>query len=185
MHKSIFAGLLLALAAGLTIPLGALLDLDIESVALLGLTAGAVVALVPDTTPGRRLAAFALGFLVALVGYFLRAALMPDTSAGRAMTAVLVIGLCVGVTALAMGRLALWGTLLGAATLVGGYEAAYAAAPPRVVETALSTSTGLLLCVAVGFVVSALFAPGSSSTGSLPAGRDDSARLDDLMEVST
>lgn len=175
---------MLALAAGLIIALGAVLDLEIESVALLGLTAGAVVALVPDAAPARRLAAFGLGFFIAILGYVVRAALMPDTSAGRAITAVVVIALCAGVTILAMGRLPLWGTLLGVATLVGGYEAAYAAAPPRVLDTALSTSTGLLLSVAVGFVVTCAFAPGSLRTSSPVSEPSDSARLDDLMEVS-
>lgn len=185
MHKYLYAGLSLALAAVLTIVVGAGLGLEIESVAVLGLTAGAVVALVPDATPGRRLAAFALGFFVAVLGFFVRAAFMPDTSTGRAVTAGLVVALCVGVTLLAAGRLPLWAVLLGAATLVGGYETAFAAAPPRVVETSISTSTALLLCIGVGFLVTSIFAPPAVSETAPSSSRDEAPNtLDEMMEMA-
>ena len=69
--------------------------------ALLGAALGAVVALVPDRTPLVRLGGFAAGFVAAFIGYVLRAALLPDTSAGRAVAVVIVLLLCVGVSAAA------------------------------------------------------------------------------------
>lgn len=184
MRTSILAGLSLALAAVLTVVVGAALDLGIESVALLGITAGAVVALVPDATPSRRLAAFVLGALVALVGFFVRAAVMPDTSAGRAITAGIVVALCVGVTTLSTGRLPLWGFLAGAATFVGAYESVYAAAPPRVLETSISTSTALLLCVGIGFLVSSLAAPAPAPARPAQGDRpEETTTLDEMMET--
>ena len=74
MRRNLLAGLCLAVAAGLLVVVGAALDLELESVALLGAALGAVVALVPDRTPLVRLGGFAAGFVAALVGYVLRAA---------------------------------------------------------------------------------------------------------------
>ena len=159
MRRTLISGLLLVAAAFLTVLLGDWLDLDVASVALLGVAAGAVVALVPDVSVGRRLAGFALGIVVTLVGYLVRAAVLPDTTGGRAVFAALVVGLLVVVAAVSLGRLPLWSGLLGAATFAGAFEATYNLAPPRVVENATNTLTGLVLCIAVGFAAAALAAP--------------------------
>ena len=83
MRRNLLAGLCLAAAAGLLVIVGAALDLELESVALLGAALGAVVALVPDRTPLVRLGGFAVGVVAALIGYLLRALLLPDTLGGR------------------------------------------------------------------------------------------------------
>jgi hypothetical protein len=184
MRRTLIAGLLLAAASFLTILVGEALDLDVEAVALLGATTGAIVALVPDETPARRLAAFALGLLAAVVGYFVRAAVLPDTASGRAVTAALVVLLCTGVAAAAMGRFPFWAVLLGAATWAGAYEYTFDAAPPRVVDTTMSTLTGLGLCVALGFLVVSFLAPDRAATVREQRQRDDATPLDDMMEVS-
>ena len=153
MRKSLISGLLLVAAALLSVLVGSWLDLELDSVALLGLAAGAVIALVPDATVGRRLAGFALGVVVTVVGYYVRASLTPDTATGRAVFAALVVALAVGIVLISAGRLPLWASLLGAATFAGAFETTYAAAPPRVLDNSISSLTSLALCVAVGFVV--------------------------------
>jgi len=188
MRKSLLAGVLLAVAAVVVVLVSAAFGLDLESVALLGAALGAVVALVPDRTPGVRLAGFAAGFLAAWLGYLLRAGALPDTAGGRAVAVGVVVLLCVGVTAASVGRIPLWSTLLGTAALSGAYEFAYAAAPPEVLSTSMSTATTLLLNVGVGFLAAALVAPSEA------AGRPRAAKpvedtptdpqLDDLMEKS-
>lgn len=184
MRRTIFAGLILAAATVVTMMIGAVLDLEIESVALLGLTAGAIISLVPDASPGRRVAAFVLGFAAALLGYLVRAALMPDTSTGRAIAAGVVVLLCVGVVAISMGRLPLWATLLGTASLVGAYEITYSEAPPRVLDTSVSSSTALLLCVAVGFLATTVTSAGPTRRD-VPASEDaDATPINDMMEAS-
>jgi hypothetical protein len=183
MRKSILAGVLLAVATGLTILVGEALDLEVEAVALLGVTVGAIVALVPDATPSRRLAAYALGFVVGLMSYLVRAAVMPDTSMGRAVPVVLVVLVCVGVVALSAGRLPLWGALLGAGTFAGAYELTYVAAPPRVLDTSVSTGTALVLCVAVGFLVTAWMSDTPDPSVKHPQTDDEhQTPLDDMME---
>ena len=194
MRKNLLAGLCLAVAAGLLVLVGAALDLDLESVALLGVAAGAVVALVPDRTPLVRLGGFAAGVLAAFIGYVLRAAVLPDTSTGRAVAVVIVLLLCVGVGAATVDRLPLWTLLLGTATFVGAYEYTFAAAPPELMTTSLDTATGLFLSLAVGFFVALLASPVDTRRGG-PAASDqrddttpdsdsDRARLDDMMEIS-
>jgi len=156
MRTTLLPGLLLVAAAFFTVLVGSGLDLELDPLALLGLAAGAVVALVPDAGVGRRLAGFALGSFVTLLAYYVRAALTPDTAMGRAVFVALAVALCVAVAALAMGRLPLWSTLLGAATFAGAFEATYSSAPPRVVDLSISTATTLALCVAVGFVAAGI-----------------------------
>ena len=195
MRRNLLAGLCLALAAGLLVMVGKVLDLDLESVALFGAALGAVVALVPDRTPLVRLGGFAVGAVAALVGYLLRALLLPDTSAGRAVAAAIVLLLCVAVSAVAVGRLPLWSVLLGTAGLVGAYEYTYAAAPPELLTTAVDTITALFLSLAVGFFAASLASPfGTRRAGAVPSaqepdnptpdGHSDRVRLNDMMETS-
>ena len=195
MRRNLLAGLCLAVAAGLLVLVGAALDLELESVALLGVACGAVVALVPDRTPLVRLGGFAVGFLAALVGYALRAAVLPDTSTGRAVAVVIVLLLCVGVSAAARDRLPLWTLLLGTASLVGAYEAAFAAATPEFLTTSVDTVTALFLSLAVGFFAAVLAAPvDARPADSAPAANErdeptpdepqDRVRLNDVMETS-
>jgi hypothetical protein len=156
MRRTLLGGLLLVAAAFFTVLVGGWLDLELDAVAVLGVGAGAVVALVPDATAGRRLAGFALGVVAAVLGYYVRAALTPDTSMGRAVFAALVVALCVVVAAASVGRLPLWSALLGAGTFAGSFESTYSSAVPRVVDLSIGALTTLAVCVAVGFVAAAL-----------------------------
>jgi hypothetical protein len=159
MRRTLLSGLLLVAAAFLTVLVGDWLDLELDDAALLGVAAGAVVALVPHATIGRRLTGFAFGVVLTLVGYLVRAALLPDTAGGRAAFAAIVVALCVVVAAVSMERLALWSTLLGAATFAGAFEATYTLAPPRVLENSISSLTAVAMCVAIGFCAAALGTP--------------------------
>jgi len=192
MRKSLLAGVVLALAAMIVVIIGSVLDLDLESVALLGAAMGAVVALVPDRTPAARLGGFAVGFVVAWVGYVLRAQFLPDTAGGRAVVVGVVVLLCVALTAAGRGRLALWSVLLGAGSFAGAYEFTYNQAPPEILSTSVSTATTMAFNVAVGFLAAAFFAPAEASRpkpGSLDEGGQspdksgaDEAHLDDFMK---
>lgn len=188
MRRTLLAGLLLVVATGLTVLIGEALALEVEAVALLGVAAGAIVALVPDQTATRRLAAFALGVLAAYVGYLVRAAVTPDTSAGRAVAAAFIVLLCVGVFAISMGRLPLWSALLGSASLFGAYEFTYTQAATRVLDTSVSSATALLLCAAVGFLVAVAIQPASGREAAAdptgPRDSDQETSFDDMMETS-
>ncbi len=179
MRRTLMAGGVLAVAAVLVVIVSSALDLELESVALLGGALGAVVALVPDRTPLVRLGGFAAGFVAAWIGYVVRAALLPDTAGGRAVAVGLVVLLCVGITAASMNRLPLWSTLLGTAALSGAYEFTFAAAPPELASTSVSTATTLLFNVAVGVLAAALVAPSQRPEGATGhraiAPSDDSA----------
>ena len=190
MRRTLLAGVILAVAAVLMVRLGSWLNLDLESVALMGGALGAVLALVPDRTPLFRLLGFGAGFVAAWIGYLLRTVALPDTSSGRAVAVGLVVLLCVGVTAATMDRLPLWTTLLGTAALSGAYELTYAAAPPELLSTSMTTASTLLLSVGVGFLAAAFVAPTSqpdrpvSSRHEPEPHEDDSdsnAQLEDFM----
>ncbi len=159
MRRNMLSGLLITAAAVLTVAVSATFDLELESVALLGAAVGAVVALVPDASPGVRLAGFAVGFAFGFAGYVFRAAVMPDASSGRAAVVGLVVAGCAITAIVTAQRLRLWTMLLGAATVAGGYEFTYAAAPPELVDSAPATATSLLIAVGAGFLAAALVAP--------------------------
>lgn len=158
MRTTLLTGCALMAGGVAVVLLGAALDLELESAALLGLALGGALAVVPDRTPAVRLAGFGLGVLVGWLGYVVRAALLPDSTAGRAVLVALVIALAVGVAAVSMNRLPLWSTLLGVAAMVGVYEAAYAVAPPEVVGTSITAVTTLLITVMAGFLAGAIVA---------------------------
>ena len=159
MRKELFVGLSLSAAALVVVLVSGTFDLELESVALLGAAMGAVVGLVPDRTAGARLGGFVGGFVFAWIGYFVRAALLPDTTAGRAVAVAVTLLLCLGLVLALRGRLPLWAVLLGAGTFAGAYEFTYAAAPPEILDTSVSTATTLLLTAAIGFLSVAWFGP--------------------------
>lgn len=163
MRTSLLAGLSLALTTALAVLVSSWFDLQIESVALLGAAAGAVLALVPDTTPLARLGGALLGMVAALVGFVLRAAVLPDSAGGRAVAVAIVVLLCTAVAVLTFQRIALWAPLLGAAVFAGAYERVYAAAPPELPETSVSTLTAVLVSMALGFLATIWAAPRTES----------------------
>jgi hypothetical protein len=190
MRKTLVAGVTLAVAATLVVLISAALDLDLESVALLGAALGAVVALVPDRSALERVAGFVAGFAIGFLGYVLRVTSLPDSAGGRAVAVGLVVLLCVAVAAATLGRVPLWAVLLGAASVAGGYEFTYTEAPSQLPTTAVSTATTLLFNVAVGFAAAAVFAPvtgrgdRTALGGSVPPidGQQDTTSLDEMME---
>jgi hypothetical protein len=190
MRNTLLAGVVLAVAAFLLVTVSKAFDLGVESVALLGAALGAVVALVPDRTPLARLAGFLGGFVVAWLGYIARAALLPDSTSGRALAVAVVVLLCVALAAATRGRLPLWSALLGTAALAGAYEFSFAAAPPEVLSTSVSSASTLLFTAGVGFLVAALIAPGAAAGEPVtraprPTTDGDEAPLDDLMMEKT
>lgn len=190
MAKSVLLGLVLAVTTAMVVVLGRVLDLQIEPVALLGTAMGAVVALVPDRTAAMRLIGFFGGFVVTLVAYLLRAAILPDASEGRAVAAGGVVAVCVAFWLVTRDRVPLWSPLAGAATVAGGYEYTFAAAPPEVATTAPVAATALLLAVAVGFLVGSLSSPAPSTQSAAhradPPTRlpDEPVGIDQIMESS-
>jgi len=185
MRRMLLSGVVLAVAAVLVVVVSAGLGLDLESTALLGAALGAVVALVPDRSPSARLAGFAAGFVISWIGYVLRAGFLPDTTGGRAAATGVVVLLCVAVAAVSRNRLPLWTTLLGTAALTGAYEFTYAAAPPELPSTSVSTATTLLLNVAVGFLAASLVTPLGEGTTRAPRprarGDEPTAPLAEMM----
>lgn len=176
------AGAVLAVGAAATMLLSDALDLGLESVVLLGAALGAVLALVPDATPARRLGGAAAGFAVAFVGYVVRAGFLPDSAAGRAVVVAVVVLACTLVAVATASRLPLWSVLLGSAGFTGAYELTFAAAPARVLETSVSTASSLALAAALGFALALLAGPSAGVRTAAPtraAERGETAPADE------
>lgn len=188
--QTLVVGTLLAIAAALTAVVGEMLGFELDHVALIGVALGATLALVPDPSPGFRLFGFAAGFVLAWIGYLLRAGLLPDTAAGRAVDFALVLLGCAIVAWLSAGRIPLWSTLVGVAALVGAYETAYTDAPSQVLRHSPAAATSVLLAAGLGFVAAALVSASPQPTGSRrakPRGEDldpekTRTRMDDILK---
>jgi hypothetical protein len=192
-------GGVLLVAAVLIVVLSSSLSLDVESVALMGAATGAVLALVPDRLPLFRLCGFLIGFVAAWIGYIVRAGFLPDTTAGHAIGVAFVVVVATAGAAASRDRIPLWSTLLGAAALAGSYEQTYLLAPSQVLRTSTSSSTSVLLAVALGFFAAALIAPAgrvadtpaappppppkpTADSADSPDSADSGAKLDDMMK---
>jgi hypothetical protein len=162
--SSLVTGALLAVAVVIVIAVSSAMELEIEPYALAGVLAGGVVALIPERSAGARLAAFAVGFVAAWIGFVLRAALLPDSEGGRAVAALITLAICLVAVAISRTRLPLVAMLVGVVILSAAYETAFVAAEAEVVDTSLDAITTLLVAVAVGFGVAALAATRRSAT---------------------
>src|SRR5690348_6526084 len=91
MNSRVIKGAVLAVFGALTIAFGHMFGLDLDQVALLGVTLGAIIGLVPDRSLVERLLGFAAGFVIAYVGYALRAGVLPDTDTAQAVAVFGVI----------------------------------------------------------------------------------------------
>ncbi|MBO0922154.1 hypothetical protein J1G42_15120 [Cellulomonas sp. zg-ZUI222] len=159
MIRHVLAGTLLAALAALVVLLSGVLGPEVQGVALLGAALGGALGLVPDRSAAERAGAFAVGFAAAWIGYLLRAAALPDAPSGRAVAVLVVLLVCLAVTAGTRGRLPLWAALLGAAAMAGSYESPYAADPSGFATTSPVFATAVLLTAAAGFVATALLGP--------------------------
>ncbi len=163
MRRSLVAGLTLAAFAALIIGLGQLFGLDLQAVALLGAALGGVLGLVPHRFPLGKLGGFVLGFVVAWVGYALRAAVLPDSATGRAVAAFLVVAVIATACAVSAERVPLWSGLLGAAAIAGAYEEVYTNAPSQFLKESPTAATTILLAAALGYLATTLVAEGVSA----------------------
>jgi hypothetical protein len=168
MRRSLVAGLVLAVFAALIIGLGQLLGLDLEHVALMGAALGGVLGLVPHWVPLGKLGGFVVGFVLAWIGFALRAGVFPDSAGGRAVAAFLVVAAIGAACAVSAGRLPLWSGLLGAAAIVGAYEETYTNAPSQFLKESPTAGTTVLFAVALGFLATSILG------GGLRAGAQDS-----------
>ena len=168
MRATLLTGGVLTVAAVAIVLLSTGLGLDVESVALMGAASGAVIALVPHRTPQARLIWFTVGFVASWLGYLLRAGALPDTAAGHSIAVALVVLVCTATAGFSRNRVPLWSTLLGAATMSGSYEATYLLAPSQVLSTSTTSSTSVLLAVALGFFAAALVALGGETSDQTP-----------------
>ncbi len=157
MRRTLIIGLSAAVLGALAVLLGSLLNLGLTDV-LLGAALGAALGLIPGVGPGRKLAAFLVGFVLAWVGYAIRAAVLPDVTASRAIVVFLSVFLITIACAFSRGRLPLWAAFLGAVAMTGAYEFTYAAAPYNFISDSVSTATGILVPIGFGFLVSVIAA---------------------------
>jgi hypothetical protein len=185
LRTNLLSGLALAVVAALVVILGDGLGLELGGTALIGVGVGAVLALAPRDGDLGTLGAFAGGFVVAWLGYALRAAVLPDTSLARGIVAFLVVLVIVGACALSDGLCPPWSGLLGVVALAAVYEETYTAAPSQFLSESPTAATSVLVAAAAGYVVALLVGRRERPPTRPTRPRDEpvqpETRLDDLM----
>lgn len=159
LSRTLLGGAVLAVIGALTVALGRLLGLQLDQVALFGVALGAVIGLVPDRSPLARVAGFFAGLVVALIFFALRAAVLPDSATGRAAAVFLALVACTVISVASAAWVPLWSILVGAAAVVGAYEADFSAAPSQFLREAPAAVTTMLLAAALGHLATALVGP--------------------------
>ncbi len=163
MRNSLLVGTALTLTAVVVSVVSGVLDLDLEPVVLLGVAAGAVIALSHDRTTLGRVTAFGIGLAAALVGYVARALALPDATSGRTVSVVIVLALVTFLAVVTRDRLPLWAGVLGAGVFAGAYDRVYTEAPAEMLATGTETLTVLLLAVAAGFLTGTATRPAAAT----------------------
>lgn len=176
MRRSLIAGLVLAVFAALIIGLGELFGLDLQPVALLGAALGGVLGLVPHRFPLGKLGGFVLGFVIAWIGYALRAAVLPDAPGGRAVAVLVVVALVAVACAISADRVPLWSALLGAAAIAGAYEEIYTNAPSQFLKESPTAATAVLLAAALGYLATTLVVEGQRAVAADEAAAEHGRR---------
>ncbi|MHB8184894.1 MAG: hypothetical protein ACYDDU_02210 [Dermatophilaceae bacterium] len=182
MLRSLLSGLVLALGAAVVLLIGG--GSALEHVALLGAALGGVIGLVPHDPPLGKLGGFAFGFVIAWMGFGVRAAVLPDSTVGRAVAAFLVIFICGVVAAVSAGKVPLWSTLVGAAAMVGAYETAYTDAPSQFLTASPQAATTVLLAAGFGFLATTVITTffKGPDTAPTPGPRSAPAGDKDMLE---
>lgn len=159
MSKTFGAGLLFIAAAIVTVVLGTLLDLQIDSV-FFGLTIGAILALVNDNSSALgRLGGFAVGIVVTMAGYIIRVLMLNESLLGQILFAIIVALLITAICGLTRGHLPLWSGLTGAALVVGSYEASFLQAPQDITTNLIASVSMALVPMAIAFIAGILIRP--------------------------
>lgn len=172
MARTFISGVALAVAAALAIAMDSALGLGLGSV-LFGVAVGGALGLSVDGSAAGRAGAYAVGVVVAVAAYLVRVLLLPDSSAGLIVFAVLAVLVTTAVCALTGGRLPLSGGLLGLATIAGGYEAAFVAAPQNVQAEIVAFGARAVVPVGLAFLAVCLIP--SARPSDRPAAPEPSA----------
>jgi hypothetical protein len=182
MVRTLVAGLFIAVAAALVLLIGGPVGLN-AGVAVVGVSLGAVLALVPYRGPFWRIGAWAVGFIITWVSYAISALLFPSNNTGMAVGAFLGLILVTLVAGLTRERLPLWCGLTGVAAFVGSYYAAFNAAPYLFKTESITYLVAAFATTMVGFLAAALadliF---SSQSESVP---DEAVGVDEVFPSST
>jgi len=151
MKRIFVLGTLLAVFTFLAVVLGSWAQLGLDNV-LFATGCGALLGLIPNKGPGVRIGAFFLGFVIGVLGYLFRAAVLPDSVIAQGIAAFIGIMIVTLICGLTRGRLPFWAAILGLIAITGAYNATFTAAPYDFIQSALATTGSLVLCAGVGML---------------------------------
>ena len=159
MGKTFGAGLLFIAAGIVTVIVGGVFDLKIDTV-FFGLAVGGVLAMVNENsgTVGR-LGAFLIGVVITMAGYIIRILALNESILGQLLYGVLVALLIIVICAATSNRLPLWSGILGIVLVTGTYEASFLQAPQDIQTQLFSTVSMALVPMAIAFLAGIFLKP--------------------------
>jgi len=131
---------------------------------LVGIAAGAAVALVPGETGPRKIAGLVTGILVTAGAYVLRAGLLPDAMIGTIIGIVALVAIITVVALVTRNRAPLWASFAGVAAMAGAYETLHIQDFAGLMANLPVATATVLLASAVGFTAASFFAPAKTRT---------------------
>lgn len=155
----------LAVAAGSAALIIATASYGLGAGLIVGIAAGAAVALVPAETGLRKIAGLLTGILVGAAGYALRAGILPDSAAGTLIGVTAVLLVLTLISLVSRGRVPLWTSLIGLAAIAGSYETLHILDFAGLFANLPVAAAATLLATAVGFTAAALFTPAAPLQG--------------------
>ena len=168
-RQTLLIGGTLAAFAALLVDHGSHFGASVAPTALLGVAIGAALGLIRNTSTAARAGSFIAGFVIAWIGFALRAGFLPDIPAGRAIATAVVVLLITALSAFSGDRVPMVASLLGASALTGAYEFTYAANPAAFTTDSVAAASTAMLCASLGFFITELI----SVLGSRPATRTE------------
>lgn len=151
MRRVLVAGFVLAVLAALALWVGNQFSIALGST-IFGVALGAVLALVPNLSPGKKIGGYLIGLVITFVMFAVQALFLPLASIGSIVGAFITVLVITIVAALLHSKIPFWTFLLGVAALGGAYGTQFLAAPQNFATEGIAAFGSILFISALGFL---------------------------------
>lgn len=166
MKRVLAAGFVLAVLAALAMWIGQMFNISMGNT-IFGVAIGALLALVPGVSPGKKIIGFLIGIFVTLIMFAFQAQFLPLTKDGATIGAFLTVLVLTIISALLHNKIPFWTIVAGIAAIGGAYGTQFLAAPQNFKTESIAALGGVLFVSALGFLGATLaeLIPGADGEG--------------------
>lgn len=151
MRRVLVGGFVLSVLAALAMWISSAFSISMGS-AIFGIALGAVLALAPGTSVGKKLLGFLIGIVVTFVMFAVQALFLPLATPGSVVGAFLTILVITIIAALLHSKVPFWTFLVGVAAFGGAYGTQFLAAPQNLPTEGVAAFGSILFVTMLGFL---------------------------------